>query len=429
MSGGDPFAPISRIPSKAAAPERKSWVPEMPVPEDAPPPPAAHFKLGAPAATWRYTDASGGLLGLVLRFDTPDGEKVFRPLIYARPASGGKPAWRWESWPPKRPLYGLRGLAGRPNAPVVVTEGEKAADAAAMLLASYVTVTSPNGSKSPGHADWAPLQGRVVIIWPDADAAGLEYAHAVAKLVLAAGAKSVAIVSPPDGAQVGWDAADAVAEGWNGARAGKLIAAAEPFKQKAAASTVIGGVASEDHGRRRTPQRDILIGLTEFVELWHDANRIAYASFLVSDHREHWPVRSRDFKMWLSGQFYQKTGAAIGAQALDDGIRVLEARAVNEGPMHEVFTRVGAAGGRMYVDMGDKTWRAVEIGALQFRVIEKPPLKFLRSPSMRPLPLPDPGTLIEDLHRFINVKSDEDSMMVPGLSLPSVIVGRSRFWR
>ena len=148
----------------------------------------------------RYTDASGKPLGFVLRFDA-DGEKQFRPLTFCRPAAGGAAAWRWESWQGKRPLYGLQGLAERPSAPVVVCEGEKSADAAARLLPAFVVVTSPNGSKSAGKADWAPLRGRTVTIWPDADAAGLEYARIVAEQAAAAGAVRVKIISPPPGVQ------------------------------------------------------------------------------------------------------------------------------------------------------------------------------------------------------------------------------------
>ena len=94
---GDPFAPIGAGSSSTARTERKPWIPVMPVPDDAPPPPAEHFKLGKPAATWRYTDMAGGVLGYVYRFNTTGGDKVFRPLIYARPAAGGKAAWRWEA--------------------------------------------------------------------------------------------------------------------------------------------------------------------------------------------------------------------------------------------------------------------------------------------------------------------------------------------
>src|SRR5215813_441568 len=79
---------------------------------------------------------------------------------------------------------------------------------------SWRLSTSPNGSKGASHADWTPLRGRAVIIWPDADGAGLDYANAAARLVKRAGAKIVAIISPPADAFVGWDAADAEADGW-----------------------------------------------------------------------------------------------------------------------------------------------------------------------------------------------------------------------
>jgi hypothetical protein len=166
-------------------------------------------------------------------------------------------------------------------------------------------------------------------------------------------------------------------------------------------------------GRRRTPQRDVLVGLTKFVELWHDANRTAYASFHVAGHRENWPVRSRDFHMWLSGQFYEETGAPIGGQALEDALRILEARAVNEGPLYECFNRTGAADGKIYLDLGDATWRAVEITAVGWAVIDSVPVKLMRSPSMRALPVPEAGCLIEELRRFfVNVRSDDDFLLV-----------------
>ena len=302
---------------------------------------------------------------------------------------------------------------------MLVTEGEKAADAATQLLRGFAVVTSANGSKSAGKADWSPLSGRDVIIWPDADEAGLEYAHAVAKAARRAGAVSVAIVSPPDNVKGGgWDLADAEIEGWGEARIAELIAAAVPFERETnstAASAPVNDAKGEDRtasgGRRRTPQRDTLIALTEFVEFWHDANRTAYASFPVKSHREHWEVRSRDFRMWLSGRYYGETGSAIGGQALEDGIRILEARAVNEGRQHEPFRRVGHSAGNLYLDLCDANWRAVEITATGWQVIETPPLKLLRSQSMRPLPEPEGGWLLEDFRHFFNV-NDDDFMLV-----------------
>jgi putative DNA primase/helicase len=409
-----PFAPIRGLRRKPTTATPTTWTLVVPVPDDAPPAPAQHPTLGRAIGTCRYLDAAGRLLGYVRRFDTAEG-KAFRPLTLWRPTAGGKAEWRWESWPAPRPLYGLRGLTERPSAPVVVCEGEKAADAAQRLLPSFVAVTSPNGSRSAGKADWSPLRGRRVIVWPDADEAGIAYAHAVAKQGARAGALEVAIISTPPSCAAGWDAADALEQGWTAERASELIAAAvlvDEITVEKSGDASEQSASNGDGGRRRTPQRDVVIGLCESVELWHDADRAAYATFVVNEHHEHWPIRSRDFRIWLSGEFYKNTGAAIGGQALEDGLRILEARAVNEGLCYECFIRMGHATGKMFIDLGGPSWNAVEITATGWRVIKTAPLKFLRSPSMRALPVPKAGSLIEELRRFLNVKDDGDFLLV-----------------
>jgi putative DNA primase/helicase len=258
-----------------------------------------------------------------------------------------------------------------------------------------VAVTSPNGSKSASKADWSPLRGRRVVIWPDADSAGLAYANEVNKHAVAAGALSVGIVSPPLGVKVGWDAADAKAEGWTEAQVRELVADA--------AAGPNGGGATEPGRRHRTPQRDVLIGLTDSCEFWHDAGRGAFVTFPVNSHREHWPVRSREFRMWLAGKFYEGTGSAIGGQALEDGLRILEARAVHDGREYTTFVRVGEDRGKLYLDLCDDRWRVVEISKERWQIRADAPLKLMRSPSMRPLPEPEGGGMLEELIRFVNL--------------------------
>jgi putative DNA primase/helicase len=428
----NPFAPITGIAKKAANAKKGAAAGASaetivaPVPATAPAPPDHLPKLGKPSAVWPYYDAAGGLLGYVHRYEASDG-KQFRPLTLWRSTAGAL-KWNFKSWPEARPLYGLRQLAERPAAPVLVVEGEKAADAAARLLPGFVVVTSPNGSKSARRADWSVLKARDVVIWPDADAAGLQYARDVAEVVTEeiskfaqmtkgrGSAAAIRVIVPLERAADAWDAADAEQEGMTTEQALELVDAAVSPDELPAADSPERDDGDDDKSaagsRKRTPQRDALIGLTELVELWHDAGRNAFASFQVVDHREHWSVRSREFRMWLSGQFYDKTRAAIGGQALEDGIRILEARAVNEGPLYECFTRVGQAERKIYLDLGDSSWRAVEVTPTGWDVVAAPPLKLLRSPSMRSLPVPEHGYLIEELRRFVNVKTDDDFMLV-----------------
>ena len=115
--------------------------------------------------------------------------------------------------------------------------------------------------------------------------------------------------------------------------------------------------------------------------------------------------------MWLSGQFYKTHNEGIRGQALEDGIRILEARAVNDGPECEPFLRVGHADGKSYLDLCDCHWGAVEITTTGWQATATPSVKFVRSSSSRSLPAPEAGGMIEDLGRFINV-SDDDFMLV-----------------
>ena len=136
---------------------------------------------------------------LVCRFP---GKKI-RPLWY------DGTAWRWKAPPEPRPLYRLDALRARPDAPVLIVEGEKTADAAQLLFPSAVAITWPSGCKAIAKADWSPITGRRCVLWPDADAVGREAMAKLAPRLLAAGAAQVRIVHPPADAPEGWDLADA----------------------------------------------------------------------------------------------------------------------------------------------------------------------------------------------------------------------------
>jgi putative DNA primase/helicase len=218
----DVFAPLSdkeKANAGRRAQESESDAGELvaPIPSDAPEPPESHPRFGKPSLRWTYPDARGSALFHVLRFDPPGERKQFMPLTLWRAADGLR--WRWRSVRAPRPLYGLDRLADRPDAPVVICEGEKAADAAAPIFPRSVCVTSPGGSNAATQADWSPVAGRRVLVWPDADAPGVAYAQKVATTLAGLGcdvsiidAMALARLTPDRQSRVardGWDAADA----------------------------------------------------------------------------------------------------------------------------------------------------------------------------------------------------------------------------
>ncbi|WP_055325822.1 phage/plasmid primase, P4 family [Ralstonia solanacearum] len=160
-------------------------------------------ELGPATAKWDYLDAAGQLLGVVYRYDPPGGAKEFRPWDAKR---------RKMAPPDPRPLYNQPGLASATQ--VVFVEGEKCAQA--LIDAGIVATTAMHGANAPVEkTDWSPLAGKIVLIWPDRDKPGWEYAANAAQAMLRAGAVSVAILVPPEDAPEGWDAADAIEEGFD----------------------------------------------------------------------------------------------------------------------------------------------------------------------------------------------------------------------
>ena len=376
----------------------------MPVPAYAPTAPTQHPKLGSPSASWTYHDGTGALLGYVLRLNGRNGDKSYRPLCLFASSSGLE--WRWEAWPIPRPLFGLDRLANQPDAPVVICEGEKAADAAQFLLPDFVGITSPSGSKSAGKANWSPLKGRDVIIWPDADEAGQGYADTVTKLVEKAGAQSIAIMTPPDDALKGWDAADAVSDGWTKAKVLSLIKGARPLHSPGKSKQ-----PNDDQNTCRPRQRDQLLDAVAEAELWHDAQRTAYASIILNGHREHWPIDTETFRNWIAGRFYRATGGAVTTATMTDAIRVLTVRATEDGACHQPMHRTGWDGANCWLDLCDESWNAIRIHKSGWEVVNDPPVRFIRHKGMTPLPIPEAGHLIEEFRGFINA-SDTDYCLI-----------------
>jgi hypothetical protein len=144
---------------------------------------------------------------------------------------------------------------------------------------------------------------------------------------------------------------------------------------------------------------------------FHAPNGCAYVDIRIAGRRETWPVRSKGFRQWLVRSFYKQEGTAPNAEATQSAINLAEARAVIDGPEREVFVRVGAAKDKLYIDLANDRWEAIEVDARGWRVISGPPIRFRRSPGMRPLPTPARGGSINALRQYLNVNSDEDFIL------------------
>ena len=164
-AGGVPLLAKPIEPKSVVEPKQDPIVPTSTAPTTSD---MTHYKLGKPANAWAYRNAEGDFIGVVLRFNQADGKKQVLPLTHT------SKGWVWRSFPKPRPLYNLHELAARPDAPVLVVEGEKAAKRAHDLYPTHVATTWIGGADGIRHADFSPLTDRQLIFVPDNDEAGIE---------------------------------------------------------------------------------------------------------------------------------------------------------------------------------------------------------------------------------------------------------------
>ena len=163
--------------------------------------------------------------------------------------------------------------------------------------------------------------------------------------------------------------------------------------------------AQEDKGK--PTQAELLIKLAGDAEPFHDMNRKGYATIPVDGHLETWPIKSTAFRDWLRGRFYKAHNKPPGGKAHQDTLDLLAAQARYDGLEHEVYVRIAHMDGKVYVDLANESWQAVEITPQGWRVVNTPPVKFRRPRGLAPMPTPEPGGHLADLKPFINCREED----------------------
>ena len=313
---------------------------------------------------------------------------------------------------PKVP-YRLPQLIAAPlTATIYFVEGEKDADSLAKL--DFVATTASEGAGAKWDFELTKwFKDRHVVILPDADKPGRNHAQKVAKAIdrLAASVRVVDLY--PDCRD---DVSDWLRDDPSGARLAKLVQDA-PLWEPGADSGQDDGKASSHSDTSpsdvsgtllRKKQADVLIGLADAAYLFHTPTHDAYADVTKADHRETYRVRSKPFRSWLAHRFYVAIKGAPNSEAMQSALGVIEARAVFDGPEIAVQVRVAGQAGKLYLDLADEKWRAVEIDADGWRVISSPPVRFRRAAGMLALPEPVSGGSINALRPLINVRKGKD---------------------
>lgn len=150
------------------------------------------------------------------------------------------------------------------------------------------------------------------------------------------------------------------------------------------------------------------------VELFRCAGS-EYAAVQLDGRRATFRLPSADFGALLVRWLWEASKRPVKADAVKEAQTTLAARARFGDSMNTVYVRCGKAGDALYLDLADGTGRAVEITAQDWRIIEHPPVYFVRAPKMEALPAPCRGGNVADLFQLINLPEETRPLLLAWL--------------
>lgn len=352
-------------------------------------------------AVYNYTDEDGQLLFQVVRYEPKD---------FRQRSPDGNGGWIWNLKDVRRVPYLLPAIMKARD--IFIPEGEKDVD---NLTAKGITATTCPQGAGNWPADFARyFQRKNVAIIPDNDDPGRKHAAAIARN-LHGTAATIKILELPGLPRKG-DVSDWLGEGGTAEELLSLAYNAHEYDPKEDRGEKIGADAKlEDHSTGRPgkeTQAQRLIQLGADATLFYSTDGGRFAEVTENGHHEVLEIRRRGFRDWLNHRFYLDQGKPPGAQALQDAVRLFEAKAQYEGEEHPTFVRLGSYAGSIYLDLCTPSWEVVRVTATGWGIVTDSPVKFRRPGGMLSLPYPVHGGRLTELRPFLNVPDENAFILV-----------------
>jgi len=146
-------------------------------------------------------------------------------------------------------------------------------------------------------------------------------------------------------------------------------------------------------------------------KLFHNEKSECFVTIEREDHFENWMIGSGGFKDWVSYEAYTKLGFCPNDQALKQAMTTLSGIAKFDGPEHKVFLRCAPYRDSYIIDLTNESWQAVQVTPSGYELLSVSPVKFIRSNTVAPLPLPAKPD-INLLWKYANVKTSDRPLLL-----------------
>ena len=141
-------------------------------------------------------------------------------------------------------------------------------------------------------------------------------------------------------------------------------------------------------------------------------------------HYENWPVSSPDYRRFLSYQYRQRYKKAPPPNALKQVVECLAGDTLFSENSYKTYVRTARHEVRVFIDLTDERWNSIEITASGWYFFQgKPQVKFLRSNSAQPMPIPDPSGSFDCLPQLFRLKNQDDYILLASFLMFALVEG------
>ena len=174
------------------------------------------------------------------------------------------------------------------------------------------------------------------------------------------------------------------------------------------------------------PSSDPLINLGRngIKKLFTDQYNDPYAQIRTPKGNIICPLNSDDFRLWLSGLSFNKTGEACKPADLKSACATFAAQAIFAGAgQFTLEPRVAWHEGILWYDLGDPARGAVQISSTGWEIIKNVPTIFrlYKNQAYQVSPISDGD--VTKIHKFLNVVDPEDQLLILAWFVASFIPG------
>lgn len=129
-------------------------------------------------------------------------------------------------------------------------------------------------------------------------------------------------------------------------------------------------------------------------------------------HTEHHPLKSKAVETWVRRCLRKLNNRSPKPHEIEAAIADLEALAYEQTNATKVYIRCGEHSGKIYIDLGNPSWEAIEVSAAGWSIIDEPPVAFKRPKSLKPLPRPTDACSFDAARGLFNFETEEDYYML-----------------